>query len=102
MENYLLPVGTVVSLKESTCKVMIMGYCPVGEARPGYVWDYSGVAYPYGYVDGAHVFQFDHEQIEKVMAMGYQDVEQFNFIDKLRPALEDLKAEMDSKEHTNK
>ena len=93
MKKDFLPVGTVVSLKNSKVKVMIMGYYPSGNAKPGYVWDYSGVLYPMGYTDGSQILQFDAEQIGEVMAMGYQDVEQFSFIERLQEAAEKVKTQ---------
>lgn len=91
MYEGLLPIGTVVSLTNSTKLVMIAGYCPTGTARPGYVWDYSGFPYPDGYMDNEHILQFDKEQITEVMAMGYQDSEQFSFKVKLDGAIDSIK-----------
>ena len=50
MESQFLPIGSVVQLKNSTACVMIAGYLPTGPSRPGYVWDYSGMKFPLGYV----------------------------------------------------
>ncbi|MBR6770726.1 MAG: DUF4176 domain-containing protein [Lachnospiraceae bacterium] len=91
MEIKLLPIGTIVMLKDSEPKVMITGYCPIGESRPGYVWDYSGLIFPRGYKDANQILQFDKEQIDYVVAMGYQDEEQFAFIRNLDEVIEDLK-----------
>ena len=100
MNENLLPVGSVVRLYNSTTKVMIMGYCPVGQATPGYVWDYSGIPYPYGFMDASKVLQFNKEQIEKIMAIGYQDVETFDFMEKLMPAVRKLKETNGKKENS--
>lgn len=91
MEIKLLPIGTIVELAGSEAKVMIAGYCPIGSIRPGYVWDYSGFAFPLGYRSANEVIQFDREQISHIVAMGYQDEEQFDFIGKLNEAVDDLK-----------
>ncbi len=96
MKTSLLPIGTVVELKNGQSQVMIAGYCPMGTARLGYVWDYSGFVYPVGYQAANQVVQFDNEQIAKVVAMGYQDEEQFHFMEKLIPEVERLKARQES------
>lgn len=93
MENHLLPIGSVVQLKDSTASVMIAGYLPMGPSRPGYVWDYSGFKFPLGYVRDDEIFCFDQDQIEAVHALGYQDSEQFSFIRSLERAVEKVKAE---------
>ena len=43
MINGLLPIGTVVLLKESVKKVMIIGVCQRGGSNPEKIWDYSAV-----------------------------------------------------------
>lgn len=92
MKASLLPVGTIVELQDSEVKVMISGYCPQGSAKPGYVWDYSGFIFPIGYRSAQEVVLFDNAQIKKIVAMGYQDEEQFNFIGKVEEAIDTLKA----------
>lgn len=93
MENRLLPIGSVVQLKDSTASVMIAGYLAVAPAKPGYVWDYSGFKFPLGYVNDNEIYCFDQDQIEIVLGLGYQDREQFEFISKLEAAAEKVKAE---------
>lgn len=91
MADHLLPIGSVVRLKDSTADVMVAGYMPVGDTRPGYVWDYSGFKFPLGYVRNDEIYCFDQDQIEVVLAMGYQDSEQFEFVDALMKAVENIK-----------
>lgn len=93
MDKQLLPIGSVVQLANSTARVMVGGYLAAGPAKPGYVWDYSGFRFPLGYVDDNEVYCFDDEQIELILAMGYQDHEQLSFIDKLSKAAEKIKAD---------
>lgn len=76
----LLPIGSVVKLKEAQGSLMIVGYFPVGQSRPDYVWDYSGVVFPGGCLDTTQTFQFDKEQIEEIQYIGYEDEEQHRFI----------------------
>ncbi len=93
MAKYLLPIGSVVQLRGSTARVMVAGYLPTGPARPGYVWDYSGFKFPLGYVRDDEVYCFDQEQVEQILAMGYQDMEQLRFADSIEKAAEKVKAE---------
>lgn len=90
MENKLLPIGSVVLLKGAESRIMIAGYCAVGEDE-SHVWDYSGVIFPRGYTIPDQILQFDHEQIAVVFAMGYQDIEQFGFMGQLEEAYMELK-----------
>ena len=87
----LLPIGSVVLLKNSSKRVMIIGVLQQqtvdGEAK---LWDYSGCFYPEGYMGPDKSFLFNGEQIDKLYAIGYQDEEQFSFkvqIDQLRAQL---------------
>lgn len=93
MEKYLLPIGSIVELKDIEAKIMISGYCPEGELRPGYVWDYSGFLFPIGYRSAQEIIQFDHNQIRKIVAMGYQDEEQFRFSEIVGTKMDTVKTE---------
>ncbi|MGN0621798.1 MAG: DUF4176 domain-containing protein [Porcipelethomonas sp.] len=73
----VLPIGTVVLLKNSTKRVMIIGVCQKDSS--GKVWDYSAVLYPEGYLGSDQSYLFDSDQIERIFAIGYQDEEQFEF-----------------------
>ena len=84
MEDKLLPIGTVVMLKESTKRVMIIGILQLQKKENGdKIWDYSGVYYPEGYMGPDKTFLFNHDQVEKVYALGYQDDEAFSFEEKI-------------------
>lgn len=91
MTGYLLPIGSVVRLKDSTASVMVAGYLPIGDTDPGYVWDYSGFKFPLGYVRNDEIYCFDQNQIEEVLGMGYQDSEHFSFANTLEEAVERIK-----------
>lgn len=87
MINGLLPIGTVVLLKESVKKVMIIGVCQRGGSNPEKIWDYSAVIFPEGYLAADKVLMFDNEQIQQVFAIGYQDADQLAFKAKADAAL---------------
>lgn len=80
MYEGLLPIGSVVLLKESTRKVMIIGVLQKKlDADGEKVYDYVGCLYPHGHMSPDKNFLFDNEQIEKLYFIGYQDEEQLEF-----------------------
>lgn len=74
----LLPVGSVVSLKEATKKIMIIGIA-VNNESSNKVYDYIGVPFPEGYVDSETMFLFMHEDIEKIEFLGFVNAETQGF-----------------------
>lgn len=92
MEESLLPIGSVVLLKESTKRVMIIGVLQKQTTESGdRIWDYAGVYYPEGYMGPDRTFLFNDEQVERVFALGYQDEEQFAFNAKIDSVREELR-----------
>lgn len=81
--NGLLPIGSVVLLKNSTKRVMIIGVCQNEAGKQNVIWDYSACYFPEGYLGSDEVFLFNNENIERVFALGYQDEEQLTFKDKV-------------------
>lgn len=75
----LLPIGSVVLLKDSTKRVMVIGVCQKGGNDPEKVWDYAGVVFPEGYLAADKVFLFDAKQIDQIYQIGYLDAESLNF-----------------------
>lgn len=89
----LLPVGSVVLLKNSTKRVMIIGVCQAARTESGQVvYDYSGCLYPEGYLGADKNFLFNHDQIDKLYFIGYQDDEQLNFKEKADKLINDIRA----------
>ena len=79
-EDKFLPVGTVCLLKDATKKVMVNGYL-VSDGQNGEVlYDYSAILFPSG---NNSKLAFNHDQIEKIISMGYQDEETAAFIQEL-------------------
>jgi len=77
--NELLPIGSVVLLKDSSKRVMIVGLKQQQENDPK-IWDYSGCLYPEGIIDPDRLFLFDHTQIEVLFFIGFQDGEGMQFM----------------------
>lgn len=93
----LLPIGTVVLLKNSTKRVMIIGVLQqqIKEGTP-VIWDYSACFYPEGYMGPDKTFLFNSDQIDRIFSIGYQDGEQFEFkikIDKTRNEIRQKESE---------
>ncbi len=83
----ILPVGSVVLLKNSTKKLMIMG---VLQAKPDHldqVYDYCGCLYPEGYMSADRIYLFNEDQIETLYYPGYHNEEQDAFEARLREIL---------------
>lgn len=74
MNNKLLPIGTVVSLKGATKKMLIMG-ASVKRENDDTLYDYIGVPYPEGYINSETMFLFIAEDIEEIHYVGYVDAE---------------------------
>lgn len=78
----LLPIGTIVLLKEGKKRLMIYGVKQT-ESTNQKDYDYIGVVYPEGNMGQGTQFLFNHEQIQEVYFRGYEDEERAAFIDKL-------------------
>ena len=78
----LLPIGSVVLLKNGKKRVMIFGIKQT-ENSTGKEYDYISVLYPEGNMGEAGQFLFNHSDIEKVFFQGYKDTEREEFIEKL-------------------
>lgn len=91
-EKYL-PIGSVVLMKGAKKRAMITGYAVKSPESGDKLWDYIGCLYPEGMVTPDKNLLFDHENIDKIFAVGYSDEEQKNFIQLLNKA---------TKLHTNR
>lgn len=78
----LLPIGTIVLLKEAQKKLMIHGVKQT-DKKTGIEYDYIGVLYPEGNVSEEMMFLFNDEHIEEIIFRGYEDEERDKFIENL-------------------
>lgn len=69
----LLPIGTVVTLKEGKKSLMIIGIMQKDDEDK--VYDYIACVYPEGYINSELFFLFNHEDVENVRFVGYIDAE---------------------------
>lgn len=69
----MLPIGSIVYLKEGTQKIMILNRGPVVEMDESeFVFDYTGCFYPQGLTPG-DVLYFNEENIDQVVFEGHRD-----------------------------
>ena len=78
MYKDLLPLGSVVLLKEGKKRLMI---CSRIQTRAGEetIFDYSGCLYPEGIVSADSMYFFNHDAIDRVYFIGFQDAEELAF-----------------------
>ena len=74
----LLPIGSIVLLKESAKRLMIYGRLQ-REVDGERIWDYIACLYPEGNINPDHSFLFDHSQIDNIYFLGFQDEEEIKF-----------------------
>ena len=80
--NKLLPIGSVIALKDAEKRLMIFGIKQI-DTTTNIEYDYVGVIYPEGNIGQDMQFLFNHEDIEAVFFLGYEDVERQVFINEL-------------------
>ena len=72
--NEFLPIGTVVSIKNSDKDLMILGYKMTDEASVDKVeYDYLGCIASIGIKSLSSYLFFNRDQIEKIVSYGYKD-----------------------------
>jgi len=80
--SIMLPIGSIVYLKEGSSKLMILNRGPILPSEDtdseGIMYDYSGCFYPQG-LDPNNVFYFNEENIDKVVFEGFKDEEEERF-----------------------
>ncbi len=73
--NKYLPIGTIISVKNSEQKFMIIGYCTTANDNLEKIYDYNGCLYPVGVISTNQTFLFDHNQIDKLYFLGFKNEE---------------------------
>lgn len=86
MKERFLPIGTVLLLKGGKKEVMITSYCifPTQVRKPNgdpvesapKMYEYGGCVYPEGILDSNMACAFNHNQIEKIVFLGYESEQQ--------------------------
>lgn len=78
----LLPIGSVIWLREAERPLMIFGV-KQSNIETGEEYDYIGVLYPEGNMGTESQFLFQHKDIEKVVFRGYETEERKTFLEEL-------------------
>ena len=79
MDKYL-PIGSVVLLKNGRKKIMIYGRKQM-HVETGEEWDYLACLYPEGNINEEFMYLFNHDQIDEVYYLGYEDEEEKRFVE---------------------
>ncbi|WP_078061379.1 DUF4176 domain-containing protein [Clostridium saudiense] len=79
MDKYL-PIGSVVLLKNGRKKIIIYGRKQM-HVETGEEWDYLACLYPEGNINEEFMYLFNHDQIDKVYYLGYEDEEEKRFVE---------------------
>ena len=81
-ENKLLPLGSIVILKNGEQKLSIIGRGQLfdDDGTIGY-FEYSSVLYPQGMVDTDDLYFFNHKDIAEIIFEGYRDEDEEEFLE---------------------
>ncbi|MCD8103790.1 MAG: DUF4176 domain-containing protein [Lachnospiraceae bacterium] len=79
----LLPIGSVVLLKNAQKRLMIFGIGQRDENK-GKDYDYIGVMYPEGSMGEGSQFLFNHGDIDRIFFRGFEDEERSAFLDRVQ------------------
>lgn len=78
MDKKNLSIGTVVKLKETDKKIIIVGFFATNDGKK--VFDYCGFEFPKGYLGVDKIIYFDECQINEVIYSGLEnDTELIDF-----------------------
>lgn len=92
----LLPIGSVVLLKEAKKRVMIYGRAQK-DLDTGEIFDYISCIYPEGNIDPNKSILFNDEDIESIFFIGFQDIEEINYSKMLTEKLSEYKKDKEIK-----
>ncbi|MCM1577915.1 MAG: DUF4176 domain-containing protein [Ruminococcus sp.] len=85
----LLPLGSVVLVKEALKKAVIIGYKQIGAKDPNKIYDYVSVVYPIGSFGAESQFLFNHSDIQDIIFTGYKNPEFDEMIEALEKKAEE-------------
>ena len=78
----LLPIGSVVLLKNGKQRLMIIGVKQT-DLQTNTEYDYLSVLYPEGFINPETTFFFNHDAIDHIFFLGMNDDERTVFLEKL-------------------
>ena len=83
----MLPLGSVVLLKDATKKLMIYGRFQMNLKDNG-IYDYVGCLYPEGNLAPDAAFIFNNEDIQEVIFEGYVNKEEIDYINAIQEVID--------------
>ncbi len=89
MYEDLLPLGSVVLLKEAKTKLMVTGRILASDKNDR-IYDYSGCIYPLGMTDNEGFYFFNRDDIERIYFIGFQDEEELTYKEEVLSQLGEL------------
>lgn len=75
----LLPLGSVITLKGSSKRLMICGRIQTKTGEPDKVYDYVGCYYPEGIINSEEMILFDDADMGEVFYIAPQDPDEFRY-----------------------
>lgn len=100
MEKILLPIGTIVELKNGSGKLMITGY-GMQNNTDGKYYDYSSALYPMGF-NPSELILFNEEDIKELYYLGYQEPKAIKFREGMTEFVKDIKSGLSPDEAAKK
>ncbi len=91
MFDELLPIGSIVLVKDCEKRIMIEGIKQISD--DGTVYDYCGVFYPEGYISDEYRFVFNRDDVTFVFFQGFVDIEHTLYREKVREKLKEKNLE---------
>ncbi len=95
----LLPIGSIVRLKEGTMNIMITGYAQRKINQPGSFFDYAACPHPHGVTSADKTILFNQEDLDSVLSIGYIDDESLKFMENAETAIRQLREGMRETDH---
>lgn len=98
MIKSLLPIGSVVLLKEGKKRLMIYGINQ--KTEDGKIYDYLGCLYPEGNISPEYTYLFNEDAVDGVFYLGLVDSEFSLYRNKLQEMVDKPEDKDDSTEDT--
>ncbi len=93
-KEHLLPIGSVVLLKDGNKKIMICGRAQsMAGDENNEIFDYSACYYPEGIINPRELFLFNNEQIEEVVFTGYENDDELTYRELLETKMKEKRGE---------
>jgi len=89
MYSELLPLGSVVTIKDIEPDVIIIGRV-ASRSGEDKVYDYIGAPYPLGVIDPDQLVFFDHDQVDDIDFIGCKNELEVDFRERVLNKLDDL------------